>query len=471
METEHACTRSGGESTRWFAKAAGRLPVSAIIPQFQNAIKHMSSSTQKVGFVSLGCPKALVDSERILTQLKVEGYEVVPSYGEADVVVVNTCGFIDSAVAESLDAIGEAMAENGKVIVTGCLGKRSEVIREAYPDVLSISGPQDYASVMDAVHVALPPRHDPFVDLVPDYGLKLTPKHYAYLKISEGCNHRCSFCIIPSMRGDLVSRPVDDVLREAEKLVRGGVKELLVVSQDTSAYGVDMKYAEREWHGKPYATRMKALCEGLSELGAWTRLHYVYPYPHVDDVIPLMAEGKILPYLDIPFQHASPRILKLMKRPASAEKVLQRLQDWRKICPDITVRSTFIVGFPGETETEFEELLSFLKEAQLDRVGCFEYSPVDGAAANELPGALPEDVKAERKARFMAVQEKISGNKLKVKVGKTLKVIVDEPGVGRSSADAPEIDGVVRFKGGKAGEFREVLIDRADAHDLHGRLQ
>jgi len=331
----------------------------------------MSLQQPKVGFVSLGCPKALVDSERILTQLRVEGYDLVQTYDDADVVVVNTCGFIDSAVTESLDTIGEAMAENGKVIVTGCLGKRAELIREAHPGVLSISGPQDYASVMDAVHNALPPKHDPFLDLLPDYGLKLTPKHYAYLKISEGCNHRCSFCIIPSMRGDLVSRPVDEVLREAEKLVRGGVKELLVVSQDTSAYGVDLKYAPKLWRTGMYETRMKALCEGLSELGVWTRLHYVYPYPHVDDVIPLMAEGKILPYLDIPFQHASPRILKLMKRPGAVDKTLERVQRWRAMCPELTIRSTFIVGFPGETEDEFEQLLDFLDEAQLDRVGAF----------------------------------------------------------------------------------------------------
>ncbi|MBW8823174.1 MAG: 30S ribosomal protein S12 methylthiotransferase RimO [Xanthomonadales bacterium] len=439
----------------------------------------MSLSQPKVGFVSLGCPKALVDSERILTQLRVEGYDLVQSYDDADVVVVNTCGFIDSAVAESLDAIGEAMAENGKVIVTGCLGKRSEVIREAYPDVLSISGPQDYASVMDAVHVALPPRHDPFVDLVPDYGLKLTPKHYAYLKISEGCNHRCSFCIIPSMRGDLVSRPVDDVLREAEKLVRGGVKELLVVSQDTSAYGVDMKYAEREWHGKPYATRMKALCEGLSELGAWTRLHYVYPYPHVDDVIPLMAEGKILPYLDIPFQHASPRVLKLMKRPGAVDKTLERIQRWKAICPELTIRSTFIVGFPGETEAEFEELLDFLEEAQLDRVGAFAYSPVEGAAANVLPDPVAEDVRQERLARFMDVQAAISEAKLAAKVGTVQECIVDaidgELAIARSKADAPEIDGLVQIQDGfeaglKPGDFVSVQIMGSDEHDLYGEV-
>jgi ribosomal protein S12 methylthiotransferase len=385
----------------------------------------MSSSSPKVGFVSLGCPKALVDSERILTQLRGEGYDLVQAYDAADVVVVNTCGFIDSAVAESLDAIGEAMAENGKVIVTGCLGKRADVIRQAHPGVLSISGPQDYASVIDAVHAAVPPRHDPFVDLLPDYGLKLTPKHYAYLKISEGCNHRCSFCIIPSMRGDLVSRPVDDVLREAERLVKGGVKELLVVSQDTSAYGVDLKYATREWRGQPYQARMKALCEGLSELGAWVRLHYVYPYPHVDDVIPLMAEGKILPYLDIPFQHASPRILKLMKRPGAIDKTLERIQRWRATCPELTIRSTFIVGFPGETEAEFEQLLEFLDVAQLDRVGAFAYSPVEGAAANALPDPVPEALKQERLARFMQRQAAISTARLEAKVGSVQRCLVD----------------------------------------------
>jgi ribosomal protein S12 methylthiotransferase len=436
----------------------------------------MSANSPKVGFVSLGCPKALVDSERILTQLKVEGYAIVPSYDDADVVVVNTCGFIDSAVAESLDAIGEAMAENGKVIVTGCLGKREEIIREAHPGVLSISGPQDYVSVMNAVHAALPPRHDPFVDLVPDYGLKLTPKHYAYLKISEGCNHRCSFCIIPSMRGDLVSRPVDEVLREAEKLVRGGVRELLVVSQDTSAYGVDLKYAERTWRERPYQTRMKALCEGLGELGVWSRLHYVYPYPHVDDVIPLMAEGKVLPYLDIPFQHASPRILKLMKRPGAVDRTLERIQRWRAICPELTIRSTFIVGFPGETEAEFEELLDFLDEAQLDRVGAFAYSPVDGARANELPDPVPEDEKQERLQRFMQRQAEISAARLEAKVGSVQTVIVDaidgELAIARSRADAPEIDGLVQIQDGaiaglKPGEFAEVTIMGSDEHDLY----
>ncbi|QIL20429.1 30S ribosomal protein S12 methylthiotransferase RimO [Thermomonas sp. HDW16] len=440
----------------------------------------MSLQQPKVGFVSLGCPKALVDSERILTQLRVEGYDLVQSYDDADVVVVNTCGFIDSAVTESLDAIGEAMAENGKVIVTGCLGKRSEVIREAYPDVLSISGPQDYASVMDAVHTALPPKHDPFIDLVPDYGLKLTPKHYAYLKISEGCNHRCSFCIIPSMRGDLVSRPVDEVLREAEKLVRGGVKELLVVSQDTSAYGVDLKYATRLWHNNVYQTRMKALCEGLSELGVWTRLHYVYPYPHVDEIIPLMAEGKLLPYLDIPFQHASPRVLKLMKRPGAVDKTLERVQRWRSISPDLTIRSTFIVGFPGETEAEFEELLDFLDEAQLDRVGAFAYSPVDGAKANELPDPVPEEVKQERLARFMERQAAISEARLAAKVGSVQTCIVDaidgDLAIARSMADAPEIDGLVQIQDGREaglapGEFVGVRIMGSDEHDLYGEVE
>ncbi|UPG96106.1 30S ribosomal protein S12 methylthiotransferase RimO [Luteibacter aegosomatissinici] len=436
-----------------------------------------AAQSQKIGFVSLGCPKALVDSERILTQLKVEGYEIVPSYGEADAVVVNTCGFIDSAVQESLDAIGEALHENGKVIVTGCLGKRSELIRESYPDVLAISGPQDYASVMGAVHAALPPTRNKFLDLVPDTGVKLTPKHYAYLKISEGCNHRCSFCIIPSMRGDLVSRPVDQVLMEAEKLVKGGVKELLVISQDTSAYGVDTRYAEREWRGKPYRTRMTELCEGLSELGAWTRLHYVYPYPHVDEIMPLMADGKILPYLDIPFQHASPRILKLMKRPGNVDKTLERIQNWRRQVPDLTIRSTFIVGFPGETDQEFSELLDFLREAELDRVGAFAYSPVDGAKANDLPGQIDEELKEDRLEQFMAVQAEISAAKLQRKVGKTIKVLVDEIDAegawGRSSADAPEIDGAVRIDDGqllKPGQFVDVLVEEADAHDLYGRL-
>jgi ribosomal protein S12 methylthiotransferase len=439
----------------------------------------MSSTAHKVGFVSLGCPKALVDSERILTQLKVEGYEIVPTYDEADVVVVNTCGFIDSAIDESLDAIGEAISQNGRVIVTGCLGKRPETIREAHPEVLAISGPQDYASVMNAVHEVLPPQHNPYVDLMPDYGLKLTPKHFAYLKISEGCNHRCSFCIIPSMRGDLVSRPVDDVLREAERLARGGVRELLVISQDTSAYGVDVKYAEREWRGKTYQTRMKALCEGLSELGIWTRLHYVYPYPHVDDIIPLMAEGKLLPYLDIPFQHASPKILKAMKRPGSVDKTLERIQRWRATCPELAIRSTFIVGFPGETEDDFEELLDFLEEAQLDRVGAFAYSAVEGAAANDLPGTVPEEVKQERLQRFMELQAEISAQRLEARVGSVQPVIIDhlegELAIGRSRFDAPEIDGLVQIQDGEAmgvkpGDIVNVRILGSDEHDLFGLI-
>jgi ribosomal protein S12 methylthiotransferase len=424
----------------------------------------------KVGFVSLGCPKALVDSERILTQLRAEGYVTAPDYAGADLVIVNTCGFIDAAVEESLDAIGEALKENGKVIVTGCLGVKTDLIEKKHPSVLAITGPHDTDGVMKAVHAHLPKPHDPYTDLVPPQGIKLTPKHYAYLKISEGCNHRCTFCIIPSMRGDLDSRPIGDVMKEAENLVKSGVKELLVVSQDTSAYGVDVKYRTGFWNGKPVKTRMKELCESLGSLGAWVRLHYVYPYPSVSDVVPLMAEGKILPYLDIPFQHASPRILKLMKRPAAAEKVLARIAEWRKVCSEITIRSTFIVGFPGETEAEFEELLAFLEEAQLDRVGCFEYSPVDGATANALPDPVADEEKAFRKEKFMKAQEKISRAKLKAKVGKTLKVLVDAPGVGRSMADAPEIDGVVKFKGGKTGELLDIRIERSDAHDLFGRV-
>ncbi|HEU4646914.1 MAG TPA: 30S ribosomal protein S12 methylthiotransferase RimO, partial [Burkholderiales bacterium] len=414
----------------------------------------------KIGFVSLGCPKALVDSERILTQLRAEGYDTAKDYAGADLVIVNTCGFIDAAVEESLGAIGEALCGNGKVIVTGCLGAKQGVVQSAHPGVLAVTGPHDTEGVMRAVHAHLPKPHDPFTDLVPPQGVRLTPKHYAYLKISEGCNHRCSFCIIPSMRGDLVSRPIGEVMQEAENLVRAGVKELLVISQDTSAYGVDVKYRTGFWQGRPVKTRMQELCEALGSLGVWVRLHYVYPYPSVDEVIPLMAQGRILPYLDVPFQHASPRILKLMKRPASAEKVLERLAAWRRICPDITVRSTFIVGFPGETEADFEALLAFLEAAQLDRVGCFAYSPVDGAAANALPDPVPEDVKEERRARFMQAQELISARKLRAKVGRTLQVLVDAPGVARSAADAPEIDGTVRFRGGKAGEFRNVVIER-----------
>ncbi|APV50727.1 ribosomal protein S12 methylthiotransferase [Betaproteobacteria bacterium GR16-43] len=427
----------------------------------------------KVGFVSLGCPKALVDSEQILTQLRAEGYDIAPSYQGSDLVVVNTCGFIDSAVQESLDAIGEALSENGKVIVTGCLGAKGDIVRQTYPNLLAVTGPHARDEVMDAVHKHLPKPHDPFTDLVPPAGIKLTPRHYAYLKISEGCNHRCTFCIIPSMRGDLVSRPVGDVMKEAEALVKGGVKELLVISQDTSAYGVDVKYRTGFWGGKPLRTRMTELCEALGELGVWVRLHYVYPYPHVDEVVPLMAEGKILPYLDVPFQHASPRILKLMKRPASSEKNLERIQAWRRDCPDITLRSTFIAGFPGETEAEFEELLAFLKEARLDRVGCFAYSPVEGAKANELPGAVPDELREERRARFMEVQMEISRERLAEKVGRTIDVLVDgvegTVAIGRSTADAPEIDGIVtvkKAKGAKPGDFLRARVTAADDYDL-----
>ena len=436
----------------------------------------MSRRIPRVGFVSLGCPKALVDSERILTQLRAEGYLVAPSYDDADLVVVNTCGFIDAAVTESLDAIGEALAENGKVIVTGCLGAKGSVVQDTHPRVLAVTGPHATDEVMAAIHAHLPKPHDPFTDLVPPQGIRLTPKHYAYLKISEGCNHRCTFCIIPSMRGDLVSRPIGEVMREAENLVKAGVKELLVISQDTSAYGVDVKYRTGFWGGKPLKTRMKELATALGELGAWVRLHYVYPYPSVDAVIPLMAEGKILPYLDVPFQHATPRILKLMKRPASGEANLERIRAWRAIAPDLTIRSTFIVGFPGETEAEFEELLAFLEEAELDRVGCFAYSPVSGAKANDLPDPVPEDVKEERRARFMAVQERVSAKRLAAKVGRTLRVLVDAVegtrAVGRSAADAPEIDGVVHIEGArglKAGEFADIRITKSDVHDLWGR--
>jgi ribosomal protein S12 methylthiotransferase len=382
-------------------------------------------------------------------------------------VIVNTCGFIDAAVEESLGAIGEALAENGKVIVTGCLGARQGVIEKAHPSVLAVTGPHDTAAVMTAVHAHLPKAHDPYTDLI---GVKLTPPHYAYLKIAEGCNHRCTFCIIPSMRGELVSRPIGEVMQEAENLVKAGVKELLVISQDTSAYGVDVKYRTGFVRGKPLKSNLFNLAKSLGELGVWVRLHYVYPYPHVDEVIPLMAERRILAYLDVPFQHASARILKSMKRPASAEKVLERIRRWREICPDIAIRSTFIVGFPGETEAEFSELLSFLDEAQLDRVGCFAYSPVEGAAANQLPDHVAPELKEERRARFMALQQRISARKLKARIGRTLRILVDERGIGRSSADAPEIDGVVHFRSGKAGEFRDVLIERSDAHDLFGRL-
>ncbi len=433
----------------------------------------MPKPLPKVGFVSLGCPKALVDSERILTELRAEGYLVSPSYGDADLVVVNTCGFIDSAIDESLEAIGEALAENGKVIVTGCLGAKGDIVRETHPRVLAVTGPHATDEVMRAVHEHLPKPHDPYTDLVPPHGIKLTPRHYAYLKIAEGCNHRCTFCIIPSMRGDLVSRPIGEVLQEAENLVKAGVKELLVVSQDTSAYGVDIRYRTGFHGGRPLKTRMTELAGALAEMGVWVRLHYVYPYPHVDDVIPLMADGKLLPYLDVPLQHASRRILKLMKRPANAENTLERIRAWRAMCPEITIRSTFIVGFPGETEAEFEELLAFLEQAQLDRVGCFAYSPVEGASANALPDPVPDDVKEARRARFMQLQEEISAARLKRKVGKTLTVLVDEVGekeaVARSSADAPEIDGTVfirKPKGLKPGEFARVKVTRSDTHDL-----
>jgi ribosomal protein S12 methylthiotransferase len=426
-----------------------------------------------VGFVSLGCPKALVDSERILTQLRAEGYQVAPAYADADLVVVNTCGFIEAAIDESLDAIGEALAANGKVIVTGCLGAKGDIVRKTHPRVLAVTGPHATDEVLRAVHEHLPQPHDPYTSLIPPQGVKLTPAHYAYLKIAEGCNHRCTFCIIPALRGGLVSRPLGEVIQEAANLVKAGVKELLVISQDTSAYGVDVKFRTGFWRGRPVKTRMTELARALAELGAWVRLHYVYPYPHVDEVVPLMAEGRLLPYLDVPFQHASPRILKLMKRPADAEDNLARIRRWRGILPDITLRSTFIVGFPGETEAEFEELLAFLEEAELDRVGCFAYSAVEGAAANALPGAVPEVVKQERRARLMLLQETISARRLRRRVGATLTVLVDEVGatggIARSSADAPEIDGVVHVAPDrrlKAGEFATVRVTRADTHDL-----
>ena len=439
--------------------------------------KAPQAPSPKVGFVSLGCPKALVDSERILTQLRMEGYEVVPSYDDADVVVVNTCGFIDSAKQESLDAIGEAISENGKVIVTGCMGKGNdaEVIRSAFPEVLGVSGPAAYDEVVSSVHEWAPPvaKHDPFVDLVPPQGIKLTPRHYGYLKISEGCNHRCSFCIIPAMRGDLVSRPISDVVDEAKRMVAAGTRELLIISQDTSAYGVDTKYKLDFVDGRALETRMQDLAVALGELGVWVRLHYVYPYPHVDKVIPLMAEGKILPYLDIPFQHASPRILKLMKRPGNQEKTLERIKAWREICPDLVIRSTFIVGFPGETEEDFQMLLDWLEEAQLDRVGCFQYSPVEGATANELPDPVPEDIKQQRWERFMEVQQRISAEKLQQRIGQQLEVLIDsvdeEGAIGRCYADAPEIDGKVYLDGItdlQPGDALIATIVDADDYDL-----
>ena len=436
----------------------------------------MSMKAPTVGFVSLGCPKATVDSERILTQLRMEGYQIVPSYEDADVVVVNTCGFIDSAKAESLDAIGEAIAENGKVIVTGCMGVAEDSIRSVHPSVLAVTGPQQYEQVVNAVHQAAPPNinHDPFVDLVPPQGIKLTPRHYAYLKISEGCNHTCSFCIIPSMRGKLVSRPVGDVLSEAERLVKAGVKEILVISQDTSAYGVDVKYKTDFWNGQPVKTRMLELCQALSSMGVWVRLHYVYPYPNVDDVIPLMAEGKLLPYLDIPFQHASPKVLKAMKRPAFEDKTLARIKKWREICPQLTIRSTFIVGFPGETEEDFQYLLDWLTEAQLDRVGCFQYSPVEGAPAEAMDlEAVPDDVKQDRWDRFMAHQQAISAARLERKIGQEIEVLIDEVdedgAIGRSYSDAPEIDGMVYVDSEQPlqpGDKVWVRVTNSDEYDL-----
>ncbi|WP_107853101.1 30S ribosomal protein S12 methylthiotransferase RimO [Oceanimonas marisflavi] len=435
-------------------------------------------SVPRIGFVSLGCPKNLVDSERILTQLRIEGYDVVPSYDDADMVIVNTCGFIDSAVQESLEAIGEALNENGKVIVTGCLGAKEDQIREVHPKVLEITGPHSYEQVLEHVHRYVPrPEYNPFVNLVPEQGVKLTPKHYAYLKISEGCNHKCTFCIIPSMRGDLDSRPIGDVLAEAGRLADAGVKELLVISQDTSAYGVDVRHKTGFASGMPVKTHIQALCEELGKMGVWVRLHYVYPYPHVDDLIPLMRDGKILPYLDIPLQHASPRILKLMKRPGAVERTLERIRRWREICPELTIRSTFIVGFPGETEEDFQMLLDFIEQAELDRVGCFTYSPVEGARANELADPVPEEVKQERYERFMALQQQISTRRLAQKVGKTIKVLIDEVdeegAIGRSSADAPEIDGMVYLNGEtglKPGDMVNVTVTHSDEYDLWAEL-
>ena len=437
----------------------------------------MTESSEKVGFISLGCPKALVDSERILTQLRADGYDITPSYEDAAVVVVNTCGFIDSAKAESLEAIGEAMQENGRVLVTGCMGKGDDAkrIQALHPNILGISGPAAYEEVVGAVHEAIPisRRPDPLIDLVPEQGIKLTPRHYAYLKISEGCNHRCRFCIIPNMRGDLVSRPIGDIMREAEALVKAGVRELLVISQDTSAYGVDLKYRTDFWEGRPLKSNLLTLAETLAEFGIWVRLHYVYPYPHVDDLIPLMAEGKLLPYLDVPLQHGSPSVLQRMKRPAAAEKTLERIKKWRTLCPDLTLRSTFIVGFPGETEDEFRELLDFIDEAQLDRVGCFQYSPVEGAAANALPDPVPEALKQERWNTFMAKQQVISSDKLQKKVGTRLQVLIDEvdgdTAIGRSFADAPEIDGVVHLSDVadlRPGDWVEGQVSAADDYDL-----
>ena len=433
------------------------------------------NTSHKIGFVSLGCPKATVDSELIITQLRAEGYDIVPDYDTADMVIVNTCGFIDEAVAESLDTIDEALQVNGKVIVTGCLGAKSEMINQRFPELLAVTGPHATNDVMQAVHKHFPAPHDPFTDLVPPQGIKLTPQHYAYLKISEGCNHRCSFCIIPSFRGDLVSRPIDRVMQEAQQLADAGVKEILVISQDTSAYGVDLKYRTEFWQGQALRSRFIDLVKALGQLGIWVRLHYVYPYPHVDEVIPLMAQGLVLPYLDIPFQHASPRILKLMKRPGNRERVLERIQSWREICPELVIRSTFIVGFPGETESDFQQLLDFLEQAQLDRVGCFMYSPVEGAAANELPGAVEEDVKQQRYDRFMQLQQKISTARLQRRIGQTLQVLIESRNedcwIGRSYADAPEIDGMVIINSDHdlhPGEFYSIEITDTDEYDCYG---
>jgi ribosomal protein S12 methylthiotransferase len=457
------------------ARAAALSPVSSTVKSRPGARSRVR--VPRIGFVSLGCPKALTDSERILTKLRAEGYEVSPSYEAADLVVVNTCGFIDAAVDESLGAIGEALEHNGRVIVTGCLGARPERILERHPQVLAVTGPARYEEVVSAVHAHLPPRHDPYIDLVPPEGVRLTPRHYAYLKISEGCNNRCSFCVIPSMRGKLASRPIDEVLREAERLVAAGVKELLVISQDTSAYGSDLRYAGGTWRGRQWQTRFIDLARALGELGVWVRLHYVYPYPHVDEVLPLMADGQVLPYLDVPFQHGSVTVLKRMRRPAHAENTLKRIAAWRAICPNLTLRSTFIVGFPGETEAEFDELLAWLKEAQLDRVGCFKYSPVEGAAANDLTAHVPPEVQEQRYGRFMECAAVISRQRLTARIGQRMKVLVDSVADGaamaRTEGDAPEIDGVVRIaKPGrvKVGEFADVEIVAAGAYDLAGRL-
>jgi len=444
-----------------------------IVTQGVSEISYMTSIEPRIGFVSLGCPKALVDSERILTQLRAEGYRISPTYDGADLVVVNTCGFIDSATEESLEAIGEALRENGRVIVTGCLGARAEEVRKAHPEVLAVTGPHAYEDVMEAVHSELPPPHDPYSSLVPPQGVKLTPRHYAYLKISEGCNHRCTFCIIPQLRGDLQSRPLGEVMGEAERLVAAGVRELLIVAQDTSAYGVDLKYRTDFWGGRPLPTHIVPLASALGELGVWVRMHYIYPYPHVDELVPLMAEGKILPYLDVPLQHSSPAVLKAMRRPAAAERVLERIARWREICPDLTLRSTFIVGFPGETDEEFERLLEFIAQVRLDRVGCFTYSPVAGATANQLPGSVPDEVKIERQGRLMELQAGISAEKLAERVGRRLTVLVDEVGeeevIARGPGDAPEIDGEVILEGSwdlRPGDFVEVEVTASGDHDL-----